>query len=41
MPVVVEVNAVPVRVCFANGAMIEVHDDSNPVALLLAVSALS
>jgi len=41
LPVVVEVNAAPVRVCFANGAMIEVHDNSNPVALQLAVSALS
>jgi len=41
LPVVVEVHTAPVRVCFANGAMIEVHDDSNPVALRLAVSALS
>jgi hypothetical protein len=41
LPVIIEVKSAPVRVCFANGAMIEVHDDSNPVALQLAVSALS
>jgi transposase-like protein len=41
LPVVVETQSAPVRVRFANGAMIEVHDDSNPVALQLAVSVLS
>ena len=41
LPVIIEVKSAPVRVCFANGAMIEVHDDSNPVALQLAVTALS
>ena len=41
LPVVVEIAAKPVHVCFANGVIIEVHEDSNPVALRLAVSALS
>jgi transposase-like protein len=41
LPVVVEIAAKPVQVCFANGAIIEVQEDSNPVALRLAVSALS
>jgi transposase-like protein len=41
LPVIIEAKAAPVRVCFPNGVMIEVHDDSHPVALQLAVSALS
>ena len=41
LPVVVEMQAKPVQVCFANGAIIEVQEDSNPVALRLAVSVLS
>ena len=41
LPVVLEVAAKPVQVCFANGAIIEVQEDSNPVALRLAVTALS
>jgi len=41
LPVVIEVKSAPVRLCFANDAMIEVYDDSNPVALQLAVTVLS
>jgi len=44
LPVVIEqpsAPSTPVRVCFANGAMIEVQADSNPIALQLAVSVLS
>jgi hypothetical protein len=36
LPVVVEIMATPVQVCFANGAIIEVREDTNPVALWLA-----
>ena len=41
LPVVIEVKSAPVRLCFANDAMSEVYDDSNPVALQLAVTVLS
>ena len=41
LPAVIETRSTPVRIAFANGATIEVHDDSHPLALQLAVSALS
>tara|TARA_R110001592_G_scaffold360259_1_gene668346 strand:+ start:132 stop:416 length:285 start_codon:yes stop_codon:yes gene_type:complete len=41
LPVVIEQPAIPVRVCFSNGAILEVQEDSNLAALQLAVAVLS
>ena len=41
LPAVIEPRSTPVCISFANGATIEVYDDSHPLALQLAVSALS